>query len=55
MGKSIRLKEFIANSGTSIISEECDVDVRNDDGETPLMKAAFYDYGEIARLLLKEG
>ena len=38
-----------------LIPGDCDLDARNQDNETPLMKAAYYDYGEIARILLKNG
>lgn len=33
----------------------CVVDAMNNRGETALMKAAFYDYGEMVRTLLKDG
>ena len=33
----------------------CDLEIKNKKGETALMISAFYDYADIAQVLLKEG
>ena len=37
------------------VTGRCIVDAKNAKGETALMKAAFYDYNEMAKIMLTEG
>jgi len=38
-----------------LVSGRCIIDAANHLGETSLMRAAFYDYADIAKRLLKDG
>ena len=58
MTKEIAIKFYIvvlSRPRYALVSGRCIIDAANNVGETSLMRAAFYDYADIAKLLLKDG